>query len=392
MKKRIVFVGAKRTPFGAFGGSFTSLTATDLAVSASEAALTQCAGSKAVVDHVIFGNVMQTASDAAYLSRHVGIRCGLGVATPAVTVNRLCGSGFEAIAEGARLIELSEAKVVLAGGAESMSQSPYVLRGARFGYRMGSQDLEDALMSGLYDPIAKLPMALTAEKLAEEYKISRSQCDEFALRSQRLAQKAATEKWLDNELSPVKLVGKKGEVLVDKDEHIRKDATLEGLSKLKAVFKKDGVVTAGNASGMVDGAAASILTTEEIAKSKGWSILGEWLGSFVVGCDPSIMGIGPVPAIQGLLAKYERKLSDINLIEVNEAFAAQALSVVKALSLNLDLVNTEGGAIAIGHPLGASGTRLTNHLLYSLARRGGGLGVASACIGGGQGIAVLVKV
>ncbi len=392
MSETIVIVAAKRTPFGAFGGSFKNLTATDLAVTAAQAALAQASAVPTDIDHVIFGNVAQTSVDAIYLARHVGIRAGLPIEVPAVTVNRLCGSGFEALIQGARLVQTGEARAVLVGGTESMTQAPYVLRGARFGYRLGNSELEDSLMAGLTDSIPKTPMAITAENLAVKYEISRTTCDEFALRSQKLTQAAIQAGHFKEEITPVTLKGKTGDTVFDKDEHPRADSSIEGLTKLKAVFKKDGVVTAGNASGMVDGAAALVVTSESFAQKKGWTILGKLRGSHVVGCEPSIMGIGPVGAITGLLAKTATTLNAIKLIEVNEAFAAQTLAVEKQLGLPREKLNTDGGAIAIGHPLGASGARITAHLLYALKRQGGGLGLGSACIGGGQGIAVLVEV
>lgn len=392
MGTEIVFVAAKRTPFGAFGGSLKGWSATDLAVHAAKAALEQSKIPLTSIDHVTFGNVQQTSNDAAYLARHVALKVNLSVPTPAVVVNRLCGSGFEAIADGARRILLGEATAVLVGGTESMSQAPYVLRQARFGYRMGNAELEDSLMAGLTDSFVKLPMAITAENLAEQYKISRTQCDEFALRSQKFAEAASVANRFSDEIAGITIEAKGTSKTITKDEHIRPDASLEGLTKLKAVFKKEGVVTAGNASGMVDGAAALVMTTRELATKHGCTILGTYVASAVVGCDPSIMGIGPVPATRKLLAQTGKKLSDIALFEVNEAFASQVLSVVKELELPLEKFNVDGGAIAIGHPLGASGARLVTHLLYRLKNSSQGFGLASACIGGGQGMSVLLKV
>ncbi len=391
MANDIVFVAAKRTPFGAFGGSFKGLTATDLAVEASLAALRQAGITGEQIDQVIYGNVMPSSADGAYLARHVGLRSGCPQKVPAVTINRLCGSGFEAIIQGARLIQSGEAETVLVGGTESMSQAPYVLRGARFGYRLGHAELEDSLMSGLTDSIPKLPMALTAENLAVKYGISREACDAFALQSQLKTHEAVKAGRLKEEIEPVTIKAKGTETKVEKDEHPRPDANAEGLAKLKAVFKKDGVVTAGNASGMVDGAASLILCAEKKAQTLGGTILGRLKSHFVVGCDPAIMGIGPVPAVKGLLARTQLELSQVDLVEVNEAFAAQTLAVAQELALDLKKLNTDGGAIAIGHPLGASGARITAHLLYALRARGGGRAIGTACIGGGQGIAVLLE-
>jgi acetyl-CoA acyltransferase 2 len=392
MTDTIVFVAAKRTPFGAFGGALKNQTATDLAVQASKACLEQIPIDREEFDHVLFGNVASTSCDGIYLARHVGLRSGLPQKVPAVTLNRLCGSGFESIIQGARLIQTGEATTVLVGGTESMSQSPYVLRGARFGYRLGHSELEDSLVSGLFDTIPQMPMALTAENLAVKYSISRQACDEFALTSQRKTAEGVANGAFANELCPVRFLEKGSERVFEKDEHPRPEASMEGLQKLKPVFKKDGVVTAGNASGMVDGAAALILTSQSNATKKGWKVLGRLRASHSVGCDPAIMGIGPVPAVRGLFAKTGLNLAQMNLVEVNEAFAAQTLAVAKELGLDEGTLNVDGGAIAIGHPLGASGARITTHLLYALAKRGGGLGLGTACIGGGQGIAVIVEV
>jgi acetyl-CoA acyltransferase 2 len=387
--QKIVFIGAKRTPFGSFGGSFKNTSATDLAVSASLAAIAQSGLNASEISHSIFGNVIQSSPDAAYLARHVALKAGLPENTPAVTVNRLCGSGFEAITQGAHRLLLEEARAILAGGAENMSLCPYVLRQGRFGNKMGNQEVEDSLMAGLFDTYAKLPMAMTAEKLGGQKGISREESDAFALLSQKRAAEATEKGWLAEEIGNVSVSERGKETVVSKDEHIRPGATLEALAKLKSVFKENGLVTAGNASGMVDGAAALVMTTE---KHAGKHSLGEYLGSTVVGCDPTIMGIGPVYAIQALLQKLSLKLSQFNAIEINEAFACQTLAVIKDLGIPPEKINENGGAIAIGHPLGASGARLVAHLLYRLKRRGGGLGLASACIGGGQGMAVAVKV
>lgn len=391
-KDAIVFVAAKRTPFGAFGASFKDFSATDLAVRASQGAMDQVPGAEKLIDHVVFGNVIQTSKDAAYLARHVSLRLGLPISVPAVTTNRLCGSGFEAIEDGIRRIRLNEASVVLVGGTENMSQSPYVLRQARFGNKFGNTELEDSLMTGLFDTYAQMPMAITAENLATQYGIDRAQCDSFALASQKKAWAATENKALAKEIVHVSLNerGKSKEVSID--EHIRKEASIESLQKLKPVFKQDGVITAGNASGMVDGAAALIITTRNIAEDQGWNILGEWVGSHTVGCDPKIMGIGPVPAIQGLVQKTGVSLPQIARFEINEAFAPQVLACQKMLEIPDHKLNLQGGAIAIGHPLGATGARLIAHLLYQAKSNEPQLACASACIGGGQGMALLIKV
>lgn len=392
MFQNIVFVGAKRTPFGAFGGTLKELSATDLAVHAAVAAMAAGRVDPSDVDHAIFGNVLQTSADAAYLARHAALRAGVPQGVPAVTVNRLCGSGFEAIADAANRLALGQAKCVLAGGAESMSQAPYVLRKARFGYRLSHGEMEDSLTSALTDSYAGMPMAMTAEGLAEDKGITRTECDAFAVESQKRAAAAAGSGRFKDELTTVTFSVRGKETSLDKDEHIRPDATIEGLAKLKPVFKKDGVVTAGNASGMVDGAAALIVTTRDRAKERGWQVLGELVDFSVVGCDPKRMGIGPVPAIKQILEANRLQLSDMRWIEINEAFAAQYLAVERELGNSREITNADGGATAIGHPLGATGARLVAHALYALRQQGGGWGVTSACIGGGQGMACLLKV
>ena len=391
-KEKIVFVGAQRTPFGTFGGALSSISATDLAVAAGKAALEQSNVPLEQIDHVIFGNVIPSASDAAYLARHIALKLGLPISTPAVTLNRLCGSGFEVIADGARRLLLNEADVVLVGGTENMSQIPFTLRKGRFGYRMGHGEIEDTLMTGLFDSYAQLPMALTAEKLAEKYQISREEVDRFALRSHQLASSAIQKQIFHSEITPVTVSSRTGTATILEDEHVRKEASLDSLAKLKPVFKKNGVVTAGNASGICDGAAALVMTTEKKARSSGWNILAYWKGSAVVGCDPTEMGIGPVPAIHRLMTATNLKPQDLQLVEINEAFAAQVLACQKELAFPEDQFNVDGGAIALGHPLGASGARLAVHLIHRLQRRGGGTGLGAACIGGGQGIAALLKV
>lgn len=383
-RSSVVIVGAKRTAFGDFGGALKALSATDLGVAVSKQIFEETSISPQCIDHVVFGNVIPSSSDAAYLARHIGLKSGVPHSTPAVTLNRLCGSGFEAIADGARRLRLEEASVVLVGGSENMSQAPFTLRKARFGQRMGHGDLEDTLVAGLYDSYAELPMALTAERLAEKYKLSREECDAFALRSHTLAHEANEKGFLRSEIAQV------AELSID--EHVRKDSSLESLKKLKTVFKKDGVVTAGNASGICDGAAALVLTTETEAKKRQWPILATLCDVTVVGCDPKEMGIGPVPATQLLMKRNHLSQDQVRLLEVNEAFAAQALAVLKELKFPDSKVNTDGGAIAIGHPLAASGARLCVHLIHRLRSLGGGLGIATACIGGGQGMAVLLKV
>lgn len=392
LSKDIVIVAGKRTPFGAFGGSLKDLSATDLAVEASRAALEQARVAPEEIDHVIVGNANQTSADAIYLARHVALRSGCPDRTPAITLNRLCGSGFQSIISGAEQILLGEAETVLAGGTESMSQAPHVIRGARWGLPFGQAPMQDLLWESLTDTYTGLPMAITAENLAEQYGISREDVDAYAVRTQQ-AYAAALERGVyAGEIAPVILKDRKGrETIVSADEHPRPKTTLETLSKLPPVFKKGGVVTAGNASGICDGAAATVVTTAERAASKGQDVLARIVSWGVVGCDPKIMGIGPVPAIRLALERAGLTLDDMAVVEVNEAFGAQYLAVEKALGLDRGRTNVNGGAIALGHPLGASGTRITLHLAYELRRQGARYGVGSACIGGGQGIAIVLE-
>ena len=393
LPREVVILSAKRTPFGAFGGGLRDQSATDLMVVAAKAALAEA---KAPVDdfgHVIVGNVLQSSADAIYLARHVGLRAGLPERVPAVTVNRLCGSGFEAVVQGAQRILLGEAELCLVGGTESMSQAPHVVRGARWGIPLGKGQLEDSLWSALTDSYTGMPMAMTAERLAEEYSISQDAVDEYSVLSQKRFAAAQEGGRFAAELCPVEIPGRKGPTVVARDEHNRPDTTVEGLRKLPKVFKKDGVIHAGAASGICDGAGALILASGDYARRRGLTPLGRVTGWGVAGCDPKIMGIGPAPAIRAALAAAEAKLEEFDLFEVNEAFAPQYLAVEKELGLPRDRTNVDGGALAVGHPLGASGARILAHLLHELRRRqpGKGRGIGSACIGGGQGIAVLVE-
>ena len=392
MKSNIVVVAAKRTPFGAFGGGLKDVGATQLSVAAGRAALEQSGVQAKDIDHVVLGNVVQSGADAAYVPRHVGLHLGIPITVGALGLNRLCGSGFQSWVTGAQMIMTGEANVVLAGGVEQMSQIPYVLRGARFeGFRMGNAPIEDYMTSALTDAYSNTPMAITAENLAEQYKISREACDEYSMLSQARYAKAAQNKLFDIELTTVTVNTRKGDVVIAKDEHPKPDVAPEKIRALKALFKKDGVVTAATASGIVDGAAMSVLMTEDEAKRRGVKPLARLVSWASVGCEPKIMGIGPVGAIRKALDNAGLKLSQMDLVEVNEAFAAQYLSVEKELGLDRERTNVNGGAIAVGHPLGASGTRIMNHLSYELARRNARYAVGSACIGGGQGIAIIIE-
>jgi acetyl-CoA acyltransferase 2 len=388
----VVFLGAKRTPFGTFGGSLKGFSATDLGVLAAKAALAQSGVPPDKVGHVVFGNVAQTSSDAIYLARHVGLRAGVPIEAPALTVNRLCGSSLDSVVQGARLLASGEAEVVLVGGTESMSQAPLVLRGTRWGWPLGKPpQTEDTLWSALTDSYAGMPMALTAEKLAEQYRIGQDEVDEYSVGSQRRFAAAQEAGRLAEEIAPVELATKKGPVQFARDEHPRPDTTLESLKRLPKVFKKDGVIHAGAASGICDGGCAMILSTRAFAEKHGKKPLGRLVNWGYAGVDPSIMGIGPVAAFKNTLARAEAKLTDFELFEVNEAFAPQVIAVERELGLPRDRTNVDGGAIAVGHPLGASGARITMHVLYELRRRGARYGLAGACIGGGQGMALAIE-
>ncbi len=391
--REVVFLSAIRTPFGTFGGSLKDLSATELGVQAARAAVERAGVDPDEYDEVFFGNVIQTSADAVYLARHVGLNAGLPEASPALTLNRLCGSGFQAVIDGAEAILLGGAQLCLTGGTESMSQAPHVVRGARWGLRLGpSKPFEDSLWEALTDTYCGFSMAQTAENLAEEYDITREEVDEYALRSQRLAAAAWDEGRLAEEVVPVSMVKRRKEVLFERDEHIRTDATLEGLMSLRPYFKQDGLVTAGNASGIGDGAASLVIADAEFAAAHGVSPIGHLVSWAVAGVPPRIMGIGPAPASRAALERAGIGFDDVSVIEVNEAFAPQYVAVEKELGLDRDRVNVNGGAIALTHPLGATGARITTTLLHELRRRGGGYGLGSACIGGGQGIAVVVRV
>lgn len=390
--EKIVFISGKRTPFGAFGGSLKDLSATDLGVAAAKATLEQAGLSPEKVDHVIYGNVIQSGADAIYIPRHIGLKVGVPVNAGALAVNRLCGSGFQSWTSAVQMIQTGEASVILAGGTEQMSQIPYVVRGMRFGgLRMGPGELEDYMMTSLVDAYTKTPMAITAENLAVKYEISREEADRYSLQSQQRYKACLDRGDFSAEMNAVTIETKKGSMTLDKDEHPRPETSLEKLSQLKAVFKKDGIVTAAGSSGIVDGAACSLLTSESKAKKLGLKPLARIVSYASVGCDPSIMGIGPVGAARKALQKAGLTLEQMDLVEVNEAFAAQYLAVQKELKLDPAKTNVNGGAIAVGHPLGASGTRIMNHLVYELHRRKARYALGSACIGGGQGIAVIIE-
>jgi len=390
----IAIISGARTPFGRYCGKLKDFTAQELGAIAAKGALQRAGVDPKDVDHAVFGNAQQTSGDALYGARHVGLRAGLPIETPALTVNRLCGSGMQAIVSAAQMIQLGEASVVLAGGMEAMSQAPFVIRG-RDGFALApGGKLEDSLMVALLDTFCGLYMANTAELYGEQQGISRLQQDEFALRSQQCADAAYKAGRLQEELVPVLLKDRKGEPsgeMLTEDDHRRPETTMEGLAKLRPAFGKNGTVTAGNASGIVDGGAAVIVMSLEEATKRGLKPMGRIVSWGIAGVEPKVMGRGPVPATKIALQKAGLTLDYIDLIEVNEAFAAQYLAVEKELGLDREKTNVNGGAIALGHPLGATGTRLVITLLYELHRRKKKYGLATACIGGGQGIAMIVE-
>jgi acetyl-CoA acetyltransferase family protein len=391
MKTDVYILGGARTPMTEYTGKLKDLSALELGARAARAAMERTGVDPAAVDHVVFGNVLQTSADAVYGARHVGLKAGVPVEVPAVTVNRLCGSGIEAAIDGAHRILLGEADLVLTGGMESMSQAPHVIRGLRSGLRLGQGQLEDTLWSALLDTHCGCTMAATAENCAAKYGVSREEQDAYAVRSQQLAARAWAEGRLGDEVVPIEIRARKGVEVVDRDDHLRPDSTIEGLAKLPPAFSKNGCVTAGNASGIVDGGAALVLASDAAVRTHGLKPLARLTHWAVVGVEPTLMGMGPVPATRRVLEKASLTLDDIDLIEVNEAFAAQYLSVEKELGLDRDRVNVNGGAIALGHPLGMTGTRLLLTLTLELRRRGATRGLATACIGGGQGIAAIVE-
>ena len=397
---RVVILGGARTPMaewvggkrgdGESGGALKDVSALELGAVAAKGALAKTGVPADRIEHVIMGNALQTSGDALYGARHVGLKAGVPIHVPALTVNRLCGSGIQSLIDGAHIIGEGYG-YVLAGGMENMSQAPHVIRGARTGFKLGQGHMEDMLLVALKDSYCGLLMAQTAEKLAKRLGISREAQDEFALRSTHLGEKAATGGAFKEEIVPVELKRGPKTIVIDRDDHFFINADMDGLAKLKPAFGEDGTVTAGNASGMVDGAACVVLASADAAKRDGLTPVAEIVAWHVVGVDPAEMGIGPAPAIRGLLEKTKLSLKDIDLFEINEAFAAQYLAVEKDLGLDRERVNVNGGAIALGHPLGATGTRLVLTLGRELAARKKKYGIASACIGGGQGIAMLIR-
>ena len=389
--KDIVILEGARTPFAEISGSFREITATDLGTIAATEALQRAKITGEDVDQVVFGNVQQSSKDAHLLARHVGLKAGTPIDVPALTINRLCGTGLESVLTAARYILTNEANVVLAGGTESMSQVPHVIRGMRWGSQLGAPVVEDWVWDGLYDTYGNCTMGETAENLAAKYNVTREEVDQHALSSHERALAAREKGYLQEEIVPVTVKGRKGDKVISEDEHVR-HTSLEQLAKLKPRFVENGVVTPGNASGMVDGAAAIVVASGDYAAERGLTPIARLVSWEVVGVEPKYMGIGPVPAIQGALKKANMKLEDLDLIEINEAFSAQYLACQKVLGFDLEIGNVNGGAVAIGHPLAASGTRISTSLIYELRRRNKKYGASAVCIGGGQGIAAIWEV
>ncbi len=397
MHSDLVIVGGARTAMAEYSGTpgfgkFKDVSAIDLAAHAAKAALERTGCKPEMVDETFVGNASQSSSDAIYGARHVALKCGVPIEKPALTVNRLCGSGIQSVVSAAHAILTGEARLCLAGGMENMSQVPHVIRGAREGFRFGqSPQIEDLLFQALYDPFCKFFMAQTAENVAKKCAISREEQDEYALRSHMLGAAAVKAGKFAAEIAPLTVMAGKKEVVVATDDHIKPETTIEGLRALRAAFGKDGTVTAGNASGIVDGAAMLVVTTGARAKELGLKPKARIRSWGLAGVPPEVMGLGPVPAIQVACEKAKLKVSDLDLIEINEAFSAQYLGCEKELGLDRNKCNVNGGAIALGHPLGATGTRLLLTLVREMEQSGKSLGCASACIGGGQGIAMILE-
>jgi acetyl-CoA acyltransferase 2 len=393
MGNNVYIIEGARTPFGTFGGALKDISAVDLGVISAKAAIERSGISAAAVDDVVYGNVIHTSKNASYLARHIALHSGVPVSVPALTVNRLCGSGLQAVVSAALSIKAGETRTALVGGTENMSMSPYATFSNRFeGKKMGGLNFEDMLLHTLTDQYCGTGMGITAENLAQKYGISRNEQDEFALLSQGRAEEARLAGKLAEEIVPVEVKQKMGSIsIVKEDEHPKRDTSLDGLAKLKPAFKKDGTVTAGTSSGINDGAASLVIANEEIASKHDKTPLAKIIAWGIAGVDPSIMGIGPVPAIRNALERAKLNLSEIDVIEINEAFAAQYIAVERELGLDRTKTNVNGGAIALGHPVGASGARILLSLAYELRRRSGRYGLASLCIGGGQGIAVVIE-
>ncbi len=393
IKKPVYIVAAKRTPFGTFGGALKDLTPVDLQVHACKAALESIDLDPSNVDSVVIGNALTlNTPDTPYIARHVGLRIGCKLDTPCLTINRLCGSGFQSIINGYHEMLLGDSEIVVTGGSDNMSTTPFALKNVRFGLKLGQDPVVyDMLWASLTDPLCKTPLGGTAENLGAEYGLTKEEVDEFALRSQQTWAKAHEAGLFNDEIAPIEVKGRKGMTLMSVDEHPKPSTTMEVLRKLPTVFKKDGLVTAGSSSGICDGASCIIIATEEAVKKHGFKPLAKVLGYGISGCEPTTMGYGPVPAIRAMLEKTGHSLDEIEQIEINEAFGAQAVSCMKELKVPVEKVNTCGGAIAIGHPLAASGSRIMGHLAYKLRQNNERYGIGSACVAGGQGVAMLIE-
>ena len=397
MKSDLVIVGGARTAMAEYSGTpgfgkFKDVSALDLGAHAAKAALERAGVQADQVDETFVGNATQSSSDAIYGARHVALKAGVPHTKPALTVNRICGSGIQSVVSAAHSMMLGESKLCLAGGIENMSQVPHVIRGGREGFRFGMEPkIEDLLFAALYDPFCKFFMAQTAENVAKRVGISREEQDEYALRSHQLGAAAVKAGKFAAEIAPMTVIKGRKEFVVDTDDHIKPETTIEGLQKLRPAFGKEGTVTAGNASGIVDGAAMLVVTTADHAKELGLTVKARIKSWGIAGVEPEVMGLGPVPAIQQACDKAGLQVGDLDLIEINEAFSAQYLGCEKELGLDRDKCNVNGGAIALGHPLGATGTRLLLTLVREMEESGKGLGCASACIGGGQGIAMVLE-
>lgn len=385
--QRVFIVGAKRTPFGKFGGSLSSLTPVELAVIATKSLFEDKHINPESIDQVIFANVIPSTPDTLYAGRHLALKTGMKVTTPGIVINRLCGSGIQSIIDAARLIKCHEASAILVAGAENMSMAPHLVYGSRFGTRYGSLKTQDLLLDTLSDSHIQTPMGITAETLADEYKVSRVDSDNYSLKSHLKATQAYKDHLIQEEICPIKI----GKIDCSQDEHLREEISIGEMSKLKSTFKKDGVVTPASASGIVDGACSMLISNEDYLIKNNLTPLAEIIDGQVVAVDPLRMGIGPVPAIHELLKKTGKKISDIDLFEINEAFAPQVISCQKALEIDMDKLNVWGGAVALGHPLGATGIKITFTLARELKHFNKEFGISSACIGGGQGIALLLR-
>ena len=391
MAKKVVIAGACRTAIGKMGGVLSTVPAVDMGSIVIKEALKRAGVPADQVDHVYMGCVIQ-AGLGQNVARQASIKAGLPIETPAVTINVVCGSGLNCVNMAAQMIEAGDADIVVAGGMESMSLAPYAMMKGRYGYRMGNATLVDTMVNdALWDAFNNYHMGITAENVAEQWHLTREMLDEFSANSQQKCEKAMAEGKFKDEIVPVEVKGKKGSVIVDTDEGPRPGTTVETLARLKPAFKKDGIVTAGNASGINDGAAAIVVMSEEKAKELGVKPMATWVGGALGGVDPSIMGVGPVAAVNKLMKKLDMKVADMDLIEANEAFAAQSLAVGHDLEFDPAKLNVNGGAIALGHPVGASGCRILVTLLHEMQRRDAKTGLATLCIGGGMGCATVVK-